>query len=244
MTKTSIETSPQVYARIAGALYLVIIVLGLFAQVFVRDRIVVAGDAMATAAHLASMEALWRVGVACELLAVSCTIALAALYYFLLRPVSKELNLLATLFRTTAIVVQAGSLIGLLTALVPISSTAFTPDQQAALAVLAIRSHGYGYTVALLFTGCTFLVHGRLIFKSGYLPRVLGLMIQLAGVGYIANGLAVIAYPRIAGSVFVAIVLPVLIGEISLSLWLLVKGVSVEKWNERVRGAPACPVSG
>jgi hypothetical protein len=243
MTKTSIETSPQVYARTGGALYLIIIALGIFAQVLVRDRIIVSGDAASTAAHLTSMESLWRFGIAAEFLAVICTVLLAMVYFFLLRPVSKELNLLAALFRLVAITVQAVSLVSLVAALFPLANTAFikafTPDQLYALANLAIRSHSYGYSVALLFTGCTFLVHGYLIFKSGYLPKALGVMIQIAGVGYISNGFAIILYPTIANLVFLAIILPVFISETSLSLWLLVKGVNVQKWNERVGIAQA-----
>jgi hypothetical protein len=238
MTQTSIETSPQVYARMGGALYLIIIALGIFAQVFVRDRIIVSGDAAATAAKITSMESLWRFGIASEFLAVICTILLAMVYFFLLKPVSKELNLLAALFRLTAIIVQTVSLVYLVTALFPLANAAFTkaftPEQLNALTSLAIRSHGYGYSVALLFTGCTFLVHGYLIFKSGYLPRVLGIMIQIAGLGYISNGFAIILYPAMANMVFLAIILPVFIGETSLSLWLLVKGVNVPKWNERI----------
>jgi hypothetical protein len=238
MIKTSIETSPQVYARIGGTLYLIIIALGIFAQVFVRDRIIISGDAAATAAKLASMESLWRFGIASEFLTVICTILLAMVYFFLLRPVSKELNLLAAFFRITAIIVQTVSLVYLVTALFPLSNVAFikafTPEQLYALTNLAIRSHSYGYSVALLFTGCTFLVHGYLIFKSGYLPKMLGIMIQIAGLGYISNGFAVILFPAIANTVFLAIILPVFAGEISLSLWLLIKGVNVRKWNQSI----------
>ena len=184
------------------------------------------------------MESLWRFGIASEFLVVICTILLAMVYFYLLKPVSKELNLLAALFRLTAIIVQTVSLIYLVTALFPLANAAFakpfTPEQLYALTSLAIRSHGYGYSVALLFTGCTFLVHGYLIFKSGYLPKALGIMIQIAGLGYISNGFAVILYPAIANIVFLAIILPVLIGETSLSLWLLFKGVNIQKWEERV----------
>ncbi|HEY0426906.1 MAG TPA: DUF4386 domain-containing protein [Pyrinomonadaceae bacterium] len=242
MIQTPIEKSPQFYARLGGALYLIIIALGIFAQVFVRDKIVVSGDAAATAANLTSMESLWRFGIASEFLAVICTILLAMVYFFLLRPVSKELNLLAALFRLTAIIVQTVSLVYLVTALFPLTNAAFTkaftPEQLYALTGLAIKSHGYGFSVALLFTGCTFLVHGYLIFKSGYLPRALGVMIQIAGLGYISNGFAIILYPAIANMVFLAIILPVFIGETSLSLWLLIKGVNIPKWNERTGIAP------
>lgn len=238
MTDHSIESSPQLYARAGGAFYLIIIALGVFGQAFVRDRIVVAGDAAATASNITSAESLWRFGIAAEYLAIICTVALAMIYYFLLRPVSKEINLLATLFRMVAVVVQAVAVLNLVAALFPLGDAAylrsFTPEQLHAMTSLAIRSHAYGYGVALLFTGCTFLFHGYLIFKSGYLPKTLGVLIEVAGLGYLANSFALILYPTVAGLVFLAIILPVFVGEMSLSLWLLVKGVNVVKWNDRL----------
>ena len=223
-----------------GALYLIIIALGIFAEAFVRNRIVVSGDPAATAANITSMESLWRFGIAAEFLALICTIALAMIYFFLLRPVSKELNLLSTFFRLVSIVVQVVAVLNLVTALFPLVNAAplkaFTPEQLYALASLAIKSHSYGYGISLLILGCTFLIHGYLIFKSGYLPKVLGILIQIAGLGYLTNGFTLVLYPAVANQVFLAIILPVFIGELSLSLWLLVKGVNVQKWNECVRG--------
>lgn len=241
MTKNSIEARPNLYARIGGALYLVIIALGIFSQVFVRDKVIVAGDAVATAANLTAMETLWRAGIATEVLMAIATVMLAMVYYYLLRPVHKEINLLAALLRMTSVTVQTGALVFLLLALYPLLNPAFTktfaPDQLAALASMAIRAHSYGYSMALLFTGCTFLVHGWLIFKSGYLPKFLGVLIEFAGIGYISNGFAQILFPNVAGLVFMTIILPVLIGETTLSLWLLIKGVNIDKWNTSVASA-------
>ena len=238
MVNYNIETSPQVYARMGGGLYLIIIVLGIFGEVFVRDKIIVAGDPSATAANITAMESLWRLGIATEFLSLICTIALAMIYYFLLRLVSKELNLLAALFRMTSVVVQAVAVLNLVAALFPLANAAslkaFTPEQLSALTSLAIKSHNSGFSLALLFTGCTFLFHGYLIFKSGYLPKLLGVLIVVAGLGYLTNSFTLILYPAVASKVFLAIILPVLIGETSLSLWLLVKGVNLKKWEEKV----------
>jgi hypothetical protein len=239
MTDHSVETSPQIYARIGGALYLIIIGLGIFGEAFVRNRIIVSGDPAATAANITSMESLWRFGIASEFLMLICTIALAMVYFFLLRPVSKELNLLSTFFRLVSISVQAVAVLSLATALFPVGNAAslkaFTPEQLSALTSLATKSHSYGYSLALLFIGCTFLIHGYLIFRSGYLPKVLGILIQVAGLGYLTNSFTLILYPAIANQVFLAIIVPVFVGETSLSLWLLLKGVNIQKWNERVR---------
>jgi hypothetical protein len=243
MINHSVETSPQVYARIGGVLYLIIIVLGIFGEAFVRNRIVVSGDPAATAANITSMESLWRFGIASEFLSLICTIALATIYFFLLKPVSKELNLLATFFRLVSIVVQAVAILNLVTALFPLvnaaSLKAFTPEQLYALASLATKSHSYGFSVSLLFLGCTFLIHGYLIFRSGYLPKVLGVLIQVAGLCYLTNSFALLLYPAVANQVFLAILVPVFVAELSLCLWLLVKGVNALKWRERVGLGPA-----
>lgn len=242
MTDHLVETSPQVYARSGGALYLIIIALGIFGEAFVRGRIVVSGDPAATAANITSLESLWRFGIAAEFFSLICTIALAMIYFVLLKPVSKELNLLATFFRLVSIMVEAVAALGLVAALFPLvnaaSLKAFTPEQLYALASLATKTHSYGFSVSLLFLGCTFLIHGRLIFRSGYLPKVLGVMIQVAGVCYLTNSFTLILYPAVANQVFLAIIIPVFVSELSLSLWLLVKGVNIQKWNERIRVGP------
>jgi hypothetical protein len=241
MADRSVETSPQVYARIGGALYLILIVLGGFAEVFVRNRLIVAGDAAATAANITTMESLWRFGIVAEFLAVICAIALAMIYFVLLRPVSKEINLLATFLRLVALAIQAVAVLNLVAALFPLGDAAylkaFTPEQLYALARLAIRSHGYGYGLALLFFGFCFLFHGYLIFRSGFLPKVLGILIQVAGLCYLTNSLSLFLAPAFADQIFPAIIAPAFVAEASLCLWLLVKGVNVEKWKQAAGGA-------
>jgi hypothetical protein len=238
MTERTDEISPQLYARIAGTLYLLLIILGGVGE-YARNKIMVPDDAAATAANLTSMETLWRFGITSEFLALICAIGMAMIYFFLLRPVSKELNVLATLLRIVAIAVQAVAVLSLVAALFPLGDAAylkaFTPEQLAALVRLAIRWHAYGYSLALFFFGSCFLVHGRLIFRSGFLPKTLGILIQIAGVCYLMNSLALFLAPTIAGQIFPAILLPCFVAEFSLCLWLLVKGVNVQKWQERAR---------
>jgi hypothetical protein len=236
MVDRTVETSPQVYARIGGALYLINIVLGFFGEAFVRGRLIVSGDAAKTAANLTSMEPLWRLGIASEFLALIAVVVLAMIYFVLLRPVSRELNLLATFLRLVAIAVQAIAVLNLASALFPLGNAAylkaFTPEQLHALASLAIRSHGYGFGLALLLFGSCFLVHGYLIFRSGFLPKTLGILIQVAGLSYLTNSFALFLAPAFAARIFPAILVPAFVGEASLCLWLLVKGVDVEKWKQ------------
>jgi hypothetical protein len=236
MTIRSVEESPQIYARIGGALYLILIVLGFFGQ-FVMGRVIVSGDAAATAANITSMESLWRCGIAAEFVALVCVTALAVIYFVLLNPVSRELNLLATFLRVVGIAIEAVVTLNLIAALLPVGNAtslkAFTPGQLYALVSLALKSHSYGYGLALFFFGACFLFHGYLIFRSGFLPRVLGILIQIAGVCYLTNTFALFLAPSFADRIFPAILLPAFVGELSLCLWLLVKGVDVQRWKKQ-----------
>lgn len=230
-----VDASPRALARLGGLNYLVIIVLGIFVELFVRGRIVVSGDAAATAANLRSMESLWRLGVAAEIVMVVCTVLSALVFYVLLRPVSRDLALLATFFSLVAISVQAAHALKPLEALFPLGNTAyltaFSPEQLSAVASLSMKSHGLGFGISLLLFGPLFLLRGYLIFRSGYIPRVLGVLYQITGLAYMTNGFGLILAPQFAGQVFLFIAGPAFIGEASLCLWLLVKGVDVEKWN-------------
>ncbi|MEY2564022.1 MAG: hypothetical protein QOH88_2215 [Verrucomicrobiota bacterium] len=236
MIDRTIGFSPKLYSRIGGALYLMLIALGIFGQV-VKGKVIVSGDAAATSANLRSMETLWRFGLALELISLICVVALAMIYFVLLRPVNKEINLLATFLRMIGIAVEAVAALNLAAALFPLGSAtylkAFTPEQLYAMTSLAIKSHDYGYTLALLFFGFTFLFHGHLIARSGFLPRVLGLMIQVGGVCYLSNSLVFFLAPGLSGALFPWILLPCFVAELSLALWLLAKGVNVPRWNER-----------
>ncbi len=229
------DTSPQSYARIGGLLYLVIIVTGFCSEFFFRGKLIVAGDPAATANNIMASPGLWRIGIALEYVCIICTIILAMIYYYLLRPVHKELNLLAAFFRMVSIPLQAVSLVFLIEALFPLTQKgfldSFTADQLYRMASLSIKAHSAGYSVSLLILGFCFLIHGYLIFKSDFLPKVLGILIQIAGVGYIIHDFTFILEPSLTKWTFPIAMLPVLVGETSLSIWLLVKGIDVDKWK-------------
>src|SRR5438874_11150005 len=236
MTSRTIETSPQLYARIGGVLYLIIIVIGLFGEAFVRDRLIVSGDAVATAANIMSHESLWRFHIAAELFLLMCAVALLLILFILLRPVSKYLMLLAVFFNLVAIIIEAVTTMRLLEALFPLGNSAFlkafTPDQLNAISNLSLKSHGYGFGVSLLFFGCFCVIVGYLIFRSSYLPKTIGVLMQIAGICYLTNSFALVLSPGVANRLFPAILVPSFIGELSLCLWLVVKGVNVEKWEK------------
>ncbi|MBI2212158.1 MAG: DUF4386 family protein [Acidobacteria bacterium] len=242
MPEQPATASPGALARLCGALYLITIALGLYRELYVRGRIVVPGDVSATAANLRSMEALWRSGVAAELVMVLCTIVIALLLYLLLRPAGGELALLMTFFNLVAISVEAAFSIQLVQALFPMgraaSLRAFTAEQLDAMTSLALKSHAQGFGIALLFFGPFFLIAGRLIFRSGYFPRIIGVLYQIAGVGYLVNGFCQILAPAVASTIFAVVAIPVFVGEASFCAWLLLKGVDLERWKVRVGAAP------
>ena len=232
------EASPQAYARIGGALYLIIIVLGAFAEGFVANKLVAPGDIATTAHNILGAPMLWQLSVAGDLIVVLCAVPLLWIEYLLLRPVSKQLILLGVLFNLVSLAVEAISKVFLL-AIVPTLENAeylkaFAPQQLQVLANLTFKSHDIAFNIALIFFGLTCLVNGYLIFKSGYLPKFIGVLMQIAGSSYLIACFAALFAPTLSDQLTPAILVPPLIGESSFCLWLLIKGVNLAKWRERV----------
>jgi hypothetical protein len=225
-------------ARIGGILYLIIILIGAVGEAIVRESIVVPGNATATATNLREMETLWRFGVAGELILLSCATALAAILYVLLRPVSRLIALMTLLFNLVCIAVEGVAAVSLMQALQPVSGTAylevFSPEQLSTLSLLTIRDHTMGFGVALIFFGFECILIGWLIIHSGYIPKPIGILMQIAGVCYLVNSFALILSPPLASRLFPAILLPCLIGELALALWLVIKGVRTDRWEQNV----------
>jgi len=236
------EINPQVYARAGGVLYLIMIAIGIFQEFFIRNRIMAGGDAAATFANLKELEMLWRTGIATELVMVMISIVLSLILYILTRPVHKELALLALLFYAIGLAVEGAYAIQLVEALFPLGSnaylSAFTPGQLQAMTTLAMKAHVFGFGIVLLLLGPFFVVTGYLIFKSDYLPKPIGVLYQLAGLAYMFNGFVLVLAPQFAGPAFMIMAAPVFVGETSLAVWLLIKGVGVERWRS-LTDAPA-----
>jgi hypothetical protein len=236
----------RLIARAGGVLYLLIIVLGALGEGVVRGSIVVPGNATATAANLRSTEWLWRLGVVGEIVVLTCATALALVLYVLLRRVSRELALMAAFFNLVSIAIEGVAAVSLATALLPLSSAAylnaFAPEQIHAMTMLSIRTHAVGFGVALIFFGVECVILGYLIHRSEYMPRSIGMLMQIAGICYVINSVALLLSPRLASQLFPTILIPSLIGELSLALWLLVKGVRAEKWDQYVHSHQSATV--
>ncbi|MDL1894647.1 DUF4386 domain-containing protein [Anaerolineae bacterium CFX7] len=229
---------PQVWARVAGVMYLLIIATGAFGEIFVRGTLFVSGDPSSTAANIAASESLWRIGIAGDILQHVFDIPVMLALYLILNPVNKNLARLAILFNLIQTAVLVANSFNLIMPLFLVGNAeylkAFAPNQIYVWTQLFVRLHSYGFGVGLVFFGLTCLVIGYLIFKSGYLPRILGILMMIAGLCYLTNSLALLLAPTVAAVIVPAILLPALVAELSLALWLVIKGIRVEAWKMRV----------
>lgn len=214
--------SPRRHARIAGACYLSLILLGIVAEV-IRDGTIVADNAT-TAANILAREQLWRLALISEFTAAIAVVGLVAIYFVLFDPVNRVLTLIATFMSLLGTGVQIVAVVNLISAL--LGAQQHLTD----VVGLAVKSHSYGYGAALLLFGTGFLFRGRLIFTSGFLPKTIGILISIAGICYITNSLAQYLSPPLSHRLFPLILLPSFIGELSLCLWLLIKGVDEDAW--------------
>jgi hypothetical protein len=230
MEKSCIENI-QVEARIAGALYWMVIAGGLFAGA-VQGFIVVPGDPAATAQAIAAHGALWRWGIGIHLVYLAFpAIIMDVLLYRIFKPVQPTLALLALASALTAGAVEGATLLQLY---VPLAAgeaplVALGEGERQALAYLAIRLYETGSGFGLLFFSGFCAAIGALILRSRLLPRALGVMMLLAGICYFVNSLAAVVAPALAGLLLPWILLPCFFGEAALATWLLVKGVDIEE---------------
>jgi hypothetical protein len=214
-----------------------IIIAGALGEIFIRGKLIVSGDAVSTANNIMASQSLWRIGIAGDLLMHVCDIPLMLIFYVLLKPVNKNLALLAVLFNLIQTAVLVANKLNLLMPLFLLGNAdylkAFEANQLSALTYVFIKAHDYGFGVGLIFFGFACLIYGYLLFRSGYFPRTLGVLLVLAGLSYLTNSFTLILAPTYAETIFPVLLLA-LIGELSLCLWLIVKGVDLRKWEKRV----------
>ncbi len=240
------EGSPLFYARVAGVGYLVIIVTGIFAEFFVRSGLVVPGDATATAHNIVASELLFRSGLASEFVMLTSDVAVALALYVVFRGVSRSLALLAAFFRLTHAAIVGVNLLNMYVPLLLLGDArylaVFEPGQLHALALLFLEAHGYGYAIGLVFFGAYCAVLGYLILRSGYVPRLLGFLLLCAAAGYLIDSFArtlLSDYAQYEALLGLVVLLPAFVGELSFSLWLVVKGVDVPRAGRPLAEVPS-----
>lgn len=216
-------------ARIAGFVYLMNIITGIFAQ-GVRSTLIVPGDAGATANNIVTSEWLFRIGFVSDLIMVTFYLFMGLAFYVLLKPVNRSIALLMLLLNLAGVPILGINMLNQFATLLLMSSadylSVFSAAQLQALGMLFFDMHEYGYTIAAISYGAYLVPLGYLVFKSGYFPRMLGILLMIAGVGqliplfqtFLLPNYAVISYPGLAVAT---------IAEFSFCLWLLIKGVKI-----------------
>jgi len=235
LTERMTETSLRLKARAAGVFYVLIFLTGGLAA-FVGGRLVVSGDTAATANNILAHQPFFRLHFAAELIMTACTVVVTALFYDLFKPVNRNLSLLAAFFSLVGCAIQALSYVFDLAPLVVLGGarylTVFKVEQLQALALMFLKLGAQAVNICLVFFGFYCLLIGYLILRSTFLPRILGVLMAFAGLAYLT-----FLAPPLAKYLSPYILAPGVLGEGSLTLWLLVMGVNVQRWKEQASAA-------
>ncbi len=219
-------------ARIAGVLYLFVAVSGIFNAMYGPSSLIVLGDAATTVNNIMTSESPFRLGIMNDIIAQTVGLLLVLALYKLLKPVNKNHALLMVIFALVGIPIVMLNLLNQFAALLLLSGadylTVFAADQLQALVMLFLNLDEHGFFIAHIFWGLWLFPMGYLVFKSGYIPRILGVLLIIAGFGYLVDFVTFFFIPN-----FDAIKMFTFWGEVLLPLWLLIKGVNVEQWEKR-----------
>lgn len=229
---TSGTFSPQL-ARMGGWLYLGIIVGGLYAEAFVRSRLITSGDAGKTAQAILNNEPLYRSGLAADMLVLACDVGVAAVFYQMLKPTSLTLSLMAASFRLVMVGIAGANALNHAGALSLLKNASgmgsFSQTQLEELALQSLRMHGNMYSISLIFFGLSCVLTGYLLMRSRLVPPWIGAALIVAGVCYLGSSSVRILWPQGTAHIFPAAFIPPLIAEVSLTLWLIWRGVKTQE---------------
>jgi len=224
----------QTYAWIGGSLALVSVLAGGFGEAYVPMTVVAANDAAATASNLVQHDLLVRFGFASYLVEALSDVGLALILYALLRPVQRDVALLATFFRligtTGFAVAQLIRFAALPLAHHPTAPGGFSPAQLDSLTLQSINLGQYGATFFMMFYGMGFVLTGWLMLRAAYLPKFLGVLMLITGAGFMLRTLLWVLAPAYASPL---LLLPAIFAGLALGLWLLAKGVDLGNWREQ-----------
>jgi hypothetical protein len=236
MTASEIEkSSPRLMARTAGTIYLLTGFAYVFADNFVRGKLIVSDDAASTVHNILAHETLYRAGFAADLLSSIWFIPVTLLFYELFKPVNRKIALLAAFFSLSGCVVAAFGSIFHLIPLVLLSGSpylsAFSTAQLQTLMLFFLKLRAEASTIYMVFFGCYNISIGYLVFRSKFLPRVIGVFMMIAGITYQS-----FLWPPLLTRIFPYVVGPAgALGELSLVFWLILFGVNAQRWKEQAR---------
>lgn len=239
-----IETPVKTYSRAAGIFLILTMIGGYFGEVYVPSQMSGA-DAAARIAQLRAHEELFRLGFAGYLVEAFSDVVLAWLFYVLLRPVHRDLALLSAFFGIISMTLFAVTQMFYFAAPMFLKGSRylahFSRNELEGLASAFLSISGYLSGAFMLFYGAAWIVRGYLTFRSGYLPRVLGLLMLVAGAGFVAQNAAKVLAPAYSSSILLA---PMFLNVVVLAVWMLTKGVDGEKWNHALSAGAGRPLPG
>ena len=231
---TPSAASMQKYARVAGVLFLLSMVAGGFGEGYAPTKLIVSADATATARNIIASNFFFRVGFGAYLVEAMCDIGLSLVLYVLLRPVHRNLALLAAFFGLVSTAVFAGAELFYFAPAFILGGAGylktFSADQLNSLALLSLKFYVYGGGLFMVFYGVAQVIRGYLIFRSGYIPKALGVLLAIGGLGFIIRNFALVLTPAYASDAFV---LPMFLAGVAMTVWFLVKGIDVSQWEAR-----------
>ena len=240
MTTRTAETSPRMRARVAGFLYLGLGLFAPFSLLYIPSRLIVPGDAATTARNIMASESLFRLGIVSALITVIVNILVVLALYQVLKPVNKNITWLMVIFLLVSVPITMLNELNNFAVLFLLSGAdslkIFTADQVHTLVSLFLNLHATGLNIAGIFFGLWLFPMGYLVFKSGFLPRFLGVLLIIGCLGYLIQSFTAFLSPNLAVKIAL---LPVLTswGELLFPLWLVIKGVNVEQWEKRARAS-------
>lgn len=218
------------FAKITGIGYLIIFITGFFSNFFVLENVIVWDKAEKTVQNLIHNEMLFRFGILGFVIMVIADLLLAWTLYYLLMKVNKSISLLAVLFRVVNAAIFGLALMYLMNVL-NILPYAKNNIQIGKEILSAFTSFNTTWLIGLIFFGLHLIILGYLIFKSGYIPKILGVLLFIAGVGYLIDSFAIILLPNYNDykeTFMMIVLLPGIIGELSFTIWLLAKGFKIK----------------
>lgn len=232
ITTPATDTSPLMLARVAGLLYLVIIVFGVFSEVLVRANLVVTGNAAASISNVAASDALFKAGFVADSIMLLSDVAIAILFYTLLKSVNNTLALTAAAFRLIQAAILGINLLNYHAVLLLLRGNGFSPDseQVQSQVMLLLDIHAHGYDLGLIFFAISNFILGYLVIKSKLFPAFLGYGLQAAATVYLVGSYTRFLAPGYATLIAPLYIIP-LLAELSFCFWLLFKGVSLQKVN-------------
>lgn len=224
-------------AQIAGFCYLIVIATGLFSEVFVRQALRVSNDALATAHNIQTNEMLFRWGFVADLVNFVVGLPTVLIIYHFLKKVYELLLQIAVAFVVIQTAIIAVNLLNQISPLLILSNDAYLntlqPNQLATLSLLSLNIQAQGYAIGLIFFGFYCTLIGYVIYKTNAIPKILGVFYAIAGLCYLINSFTMFLSKDFANPLFTYLAIPIFIGELSLCLWLLIKGIDTSKIDNK-----------